>query len=169
MTSRVLVALASESDPSPDPPWPFHDLFVPSNPMQFVVVFAAFWALMSYVIAMIGGWTRLAEDYRANNAFEGKRWRFQSASMRLGTSYGNVLTVGAGPEGLSLEVFLLFRFGHPPLLIPWSDIQKLGEPSWFRGQVLVFSKAPDIKVRLSKSVVTRIESVRGSALPTAPG
>lgn len=168
MTVCALLVIASESAPPPDRLWSIDELLDPSDPQQFLLAFAVLWVLMSYVLAMIGGWARLAEDYRANSAFEGQRWRFQSASMRLGTGYSNVLTVGAGPEGMSLEVFLLFRIGHPPLLIPWSDIVKRGEPSWFKGQVLVFAKAPEIKVRFSKGLVKRIEAARGKELPAVP-
>ena len=34
----------------------------------------------------------------------------------------NYLTIGASRKGLYIAMLLPFRFRHPPLFIPWSDI-----------------------------------------------
>ena len=71
--------------------------------------------------------------------------------MRWGTNYGNCLTVGAGYQGLYLSVLFLFRSGHPPLLIPWSDISVRTEKGrWFSWTEFRFSRAPSIPLRVSE-------------------
>jgi hypothetical protein len=35
----------------------------------------------------------------------------------------NVLTLGVSQQGLYLASMFLFRFMHPPLLVPWSEIK----------------------------------------------
>jgi hypothetical protein len=36
--------------------------------------------------------------------------------------YNGALTVGVNAAGMYLAMLPLFRLGHPPLFIPWSDI-----------------------------------------------
>jgi hypothetical protein len=43
--------------------------------------------------------------------------------MRWLANYNNVLTIGACQQGLYLASMFLFRFMHPPLLVPWSEIK----------------------------------------------
>jgi len=38
---------------------------------------------------------------------------------------GGILNFWISPEGLYLKVNILFRPGHPPLLIPWPDVRVL--------------------------------------------
>lgn len=87
-------------------------------PLYFVVI----WLLVSAIISFVGGWTALAKRFRFTGEFEGARWKGQSGQMRLITSYHNCLTLGCSREGLYLAVMPLFRFRHPPLLIPWDEI-----------------------------------------------
>lgn len=42
--------------------------------------------------------------------------------MRWTASYNGCLIVGCCAEGLYLATMPLFRFRHPPLLIPWTEI-----------------------------------------------
>lgn len=51
-------------------------------------------------------------------------------------SYRGVLTIHATPIGLFLSVMVLFRLGHPPLLIPWSAVRDEGPPQGFLTQWL---------------------------------
>ena len=146
----------------------FEEIFDPTRPELFLVGFVVMWSLVSYLLSVIGGWSRLAEDYRSERPIEGRRWRFQSASMRFSTAYSNVLTIGASEAGLSLSVLFLFRLGHPPLFIPWSDLRKVGDGGFIMGQRLEISKAPTIALRLRNSLVDRIETARGRSIDQVP-
>ena len=95
-------------------------------PIVIAIVFAGFWCFVIFMMSLLGGWAALARNYRAVEIPEGKRFLFQSASMGS-VNYGSCLTVVVGSAGLYLKVFPLFRFGHPPLLIPWTDLHDLRE------------------------------------------
>lgn len=95
------------------------------NTLQFVefsFIFGAVWFVVCAVVSYVGGWATLASRYRCQSDFVGERWPFQNGWMRWTVHYGNCLTVGGNSEGLYLAVFTPFRFGHPPLLIPWGEI-----------------------------------------------
>ena len=56
----------------------------------------------------------------------------QSGTFGSWCHYNNILTVGYSETGLYLAVFFLFRVFHPPLLIPWSAIEKRTRSTyWF--------------------------------------
>ena len=42
--------------------------------------------------------------------------------MRFWSHYGGVVRVTAASDALYLSVVFLFRIGHPPLRIPWNEI-----------------------------------------------
>lgn len=82
----------------------------------------AVWLLVSAIISFIGGWTTLAKRFRSDSPFTGELVKNQSGNMRWIAGYGNCLTVGSNRAGLYLATKPLFRFRHPSLLIPWSEI-----------------------------------------------
>jgi hypothetical protein len=83
----------------------------------------ALWLLVSAVISYIGGWATLAKRFRFRPPFLGEKWSGQSGQMRWIAGYGNCLTLGCNQQGLYLAIMPLFRFRHPPLLIPWEEIK----------------------------------------------
>src|SRR3954466_7384369 len=89
------------------------------SPLYFV----ALWLFVSATISVIGGWTALAKRFRFSKArFTGPSWNGQSGQMRWIAGYHNCLTLGCNAQGLYLAIMPLFRFRHPPLLIPWEEI-----------------------------------------------
>jgi hypothetical protein len=94
--------------------------------LLFVAIFPIFWCAILLIISWTGGWRALAKKYSAVGEPEGKRFLFQS--VKLGYSnYGSCLTIIVSREGLYLRVFPIFRCGHPPLLIPWSEFSGVRE------------------------------------------
>jgi hypothetical protein len=91
----------------------------------FPLGFAAIWSSVCWLLAWIGGWQRLAHYYRCERSPNGQAiggfW-----AMLGPVSYRGTLTLQAAPEGLYLSIMVLFRPGHPPLLIPWSAIKRQG-------------------------------------------
>lgn len=92
-------------------------------------LFAAIWLGILFLVSRFGGWNRLYKCYKfplnAQKPFKVKK--FQSIQLGL-SNYNGVMTLSLYPEGLGMEVMILFRFGHPKILIPWRDI-KLKEKS----------------------------------------
>jgi hypothetical protein len=87
----------------------------------FTIYFLCLWCVLAATISVIGDWFALTKVYRTRAAFNGEKWKMQSGRMRWLANYNNVLTIGIGTQGLYLASMFLFRFMHPPLLIPWSD------------------------------------------------
>jgi hypothetical protein len=92
--------------------------------LAFLIFFPLLWAFVCFMISQIGGWSRLAKQYRATDLPGGKK--FSMASGRINrANYNSVLTIHATPNGFYLGVFILFRIGHPNLFIPWNAISNI--------------------------------------------
>jgi hypothetical protein len=86
---------------------------------------AAFLAILAAVLpfaAWFGGWRRLAEQFAAGPGARG-RILLGTATMRYATNYGHVIRLDCRTDGLVLSVVGLFRLAHPPLVIPWSQVE----------------------------------------------
>ena len=115
-----------------NPPWP-----PAPDPWFFVVGVVCgigFWCCVLAMVSYVGGWHSLAKTYRDEaTSFriaageEGRRFRWASLSMGpsyFPTNYGSCVNLVIDDHGIGLKVSLIFRFLHPPLLIPWSAIEK---------------------------------------------
>jgi len=108
--------------------------FANLHPWQFgalvIAYVAALMILAQWSISRVTGWHRLAEQFRFEGELPEKRWRWRSGRMRWTTRYGNCLNFGADERGLYMSVVSFFRPFHPPLFVPWSEIE-VGEKSLF--------------------------------------
>lgn len=137
----------------------FEEIF----PFLFPLFFIGMWIVVCFLLAIIGGWSRLAESYQAHAEFTGKKWYFQSGRLGL-TNYSSCLTIGSNYYGLYLAVFPLFRVGHPPLLIPWSDITTAEHKGWIFSYLdFTFAKAPSTKLRLLRKLGNMIMTMRSDS------
>lgn len=122
--------------------------------------------LVSAVISFIGGWTTLAKRFRLGQPFVGEKWRGQSAQMRWIAGYGNCLTLGCSPQGLYLAIMPLFRFRHPPLLIPWDEV-KISRARILFFQYVRFGLGRDLDVPLylRPRLADRLQRAAGNHWP----
>jgi len=161
----ILAAGASGGEGGPFPVWAFA--------AAFPLFFAGMWVATCFLIARLGGWSALAAAYAAAGPFEGRLWRFRSGALRRLSGYNGCLTVGAGKRGLYLAVMLLFRAGHPPLFVPWSDITVTTETDrlFFLKYSFVqfrFAHVPDVPLRLPEKLAREIAGALGMVPPGAP-
>jgi hypothetical protein len=82
-----------------------------------------------FLIAYLSGWRKLARHYRTFSSPPYNTAHWKSARIGLG-NYNKILSVGTDERGLYLTVFWLFKVGHPPLLIPWSEITMISTVQW---------------------------------------
>lgn len=103
------------------------------------VAFGLIWTAVSLLISLFSGWGQLAKYYRTDNIPAGKSlgnyWLLMGPA-----NYRGVTTIQPSSEGLYLSILLLFRLGHPPLLIPWRDIRvsgsvRSGQVNWITLEV----------------------------------
>ncbi len=131
----------------------------------FIPFFVGMWVSVCFLLSLIGGWRKLARRYRSPGAIEGTKWRNQSAELRgyFKSSYGNCLTVVANEAGLGVSILFLFRVGHPPLFIPWTEISVNQETRFFffKGVRLTFSSEPSVSIWILNRLAIKIQAAVG--------
>lgn len=132
----------------------------------FPMYFLTLWFLLGAVLSLIGGWFSLAQIYRTRVAFNGAKWRMQSGQMRWLVNYNNVLTIGANQQGLYLASMFLFRFMHPPLLVPWSEIKLRRNKGWvFEYVILTIGRELAIPLRIREKLAAKLRESAGNWWP----
>jgi hypothetical protein len=144
--------------------------FIDQHPSFFVAIFPvyflALWLLVGTIISLVGGWFSLSRIYRTRVPFNGTKWGGQSGQMRWLANYNNVLTLGANQEGLYLTCMFLFRFMHPPLLIPWSEIKVRTKKGWvFDYVIFTMGRELAIPLRIRVKLAERLRNEAGNGWP----
>jgi hypothetical protein len=96
----------------------------------FPLLFLVGWLAISAFLSRAGGWQDLAKRYASQAAIAGKRFWFTSlltGSSSFPVRYSSCLFVSVGRQGIRISPLFLFRFMHPPLVIPWSAIESVTE------------------------------------------
>lgn len=132
-----------------------------------ICVFPVLWCGVICLISRIGGWSNLAQHYALQGNFSGTLFRFQSGKLGSMGSYGNCLTFGANEDGLYLVPFFLFRPGHHPLLIPWSDIKVKETRTFlaFRQARLLTRQVPYTPITISVQLAEKLFRAAGREWP----
>ena len=143
---------------------------IDQHPSVFVAIFPIYflclWFLVAATISFVGGWFSLAKLYRTRVPFNGAKWRMQSGQMRWLANYNNVLTLGASPEGLYLASMFLFRFMHPPLLVPWSAIKVRRKKGWvFEYVIFTMGHELAISLRIREKLGAKLRESAGNCWP----
>src|ERR1043165_6724688 len=95
-------------------------------PLWFPLFFIGMWLFMSAFSAFISGWLFLARRFRAGSRPEGQKVTGQVKQMGV-LPENRVTHMIVSDSGLYLYASLLFRFLHPALFIPWSDVRLVRE------------------------------------------
>jgi hypothetical protein len=142
------------------------DLTTHNFPVILPISLMGLWLLISAVVSYIGGWFSLSRGFRAQDGFKGPKWKFQSGQMRWRTNYGSILTLGANQDGLYLAVMPLFRFMHPPLLVPWNEIKVRRSKGWlFEYVTFLMGHEASIPLKVLGKVASKLRHVAGSGWP----
>ena len=111
--------------------------------------FVGFWCAVAFALSFSGGWWRLARQYRSRQATDGNRYWFQSASVGR-AAYSGVLMFTVNPAGMRVSLFLPFRPAHPPIFVPWEDVDAKQVRRWWWNHVeLRFSRVQDVPFRIT--------------------
>jgi hypothetical protein len=119
------------------------------------------------IISRVSGWFVLARRFRLAGGFDGVSFGFQSGQMRWLANYGNCLTLGANQDGLYLATMFLFRFMHPPLLVPWSEIKVVRKKRWIFGEYVTFQMGRELAIplRITGGPADRLREAAGIHWP----
>lgn len=107
--------------------------FVLAAVLAFIVVFAGIWMLVLSILSAFSKWGMLGESYRVDEFPSDISWRRWISARMNGVMFNNMLWVGVSERGLYLKAgpSFFYKFKHPPLLIPWSDIQSASRKQEF--------------------------------------
>jgi hypothetical protein len=132
----------------------------------FPIYFLCLWLLVGTIISFVGGWFSLSRTYRTKVPFNGAKWRGQSGQMRWLTNYNRVLTLGTSQDGLYVACMFFFRFMHPPLLIPWSEIKVRRKKGWvFEYVVFTMGHELGIPLRIREKLGAKLRESAGNWWP----
>ena len=133
---------------------------------HFYVVFPIIWIAICIFLSRINGWHKLAQKYLRIDFVSGEKWRFRSAELRYSVGYNSCVNFVANREGLGISIFFVFRVGHPPLFIRWTDIEISKETRLFR-TLIRFTVGRDfpIPILVHKSLGHKIMEAAGQYLP----
>ena len=99
----------------------FHQFPPEAFVLVLVIGSVAFWCFLSFLLAFVSGWRRLAHSFGSDRPPSGKAFTWQTGIVGV-VSYNRCLNIHVAREGLFLSAASLFRVGHKPLLIPWTAI-----------------------------------------------
>lgn len=124
-------------------------------PLGFVLFFVGLWCLSMWGTSFLTGWHRLGrrfgkrtEPSRESPSIGGL---LLSIYMRYWTHYSGIVKITAADNALYLSINILFRCGHPPLEIPWSEIRIATRRVMLRNYVeLLLGRNAPIPLRLTE-------------------
>lgn len=134
--------------------------------------FIVLWCLNCLFSSSLSGWRRLAQHFRARAEYLGEtistvRYPF-SVCFRYWTDYSSILHIAADEDGLHLSAMFPFRPGHPPLLIPWREVEEQSvDGVWRSYVVLILGRTEQIPMRISKRLANDIRAARSETLSRA--
>ncbi|GEM_PF-4686481 len=129
----------------------------PFAPLLFPILIIP---VMLLVSAKLSGWQRLANCYPRNAEQEGIS--LGRSSIRLNWArYRNSVMLSVTEEGLVMQQVALFRLGHAPICIPWSQLVFEKEEGGFYGKAQRFQiQGPEpMSLLLQDKVVQRMQEV----------
>ena len=90
-----------------------------------LMILPMFWGVVIWLVGI--GWRRIAADYPAREwPEEGQDATWQNLDLGISNYYGSGLIFRVTDEGLYARAHWLYRLGHPPLFIPWDEIEEVG-------------------------------------------
>jgi hypothetical protein len=132
-----------------------------STPYAFAVFFVILWCCISFLIGVMSGWHMLAERFKKQSEPYGETRSagpfFYSVYTRYWSHYGNAIRITAAEDALYFSILFLFRVGHPPLSIPWSEIKLSRTKCFWRSYVvLTLGEQEQIPMRIPECMASKL-------------
>lgn len=116
--------------------------------------------IVLFVISRVSGWKTLADAFPEKHFHPDGVWSWQCLRFGSWCGYNNIVTVMANQEGLHLSLPFLFSRGHPPIFIPWQEMEITEEPVLFgllTAFRLGFPRFPACSIAISSRLFTELE------------
>ncbi len=129
------------------------------------LLFLGVWMGVCHLLALAGGWKRLAETYPPRIGVTGKRFAHSSGQMGFGVNYNGCLTFIASPSCLRVSIWFVFRPGHAPFCVPWGEITATARHGrFFPSVVLSFARQRQVELRIPRKLADEIAEASGRQL-----
>lgn len=118
----------------------FDSIILQKNPIGFLIFFLIIWFGVGTITAYTSGWRALATRFLSNikavpfsnNDYHRMASGVMGPKDSMMVNYRNCLILTYNPQGIHLQLYFLFRFLCPPLLIPWEQVYNVEEETyWF--------------------------------------
>lgn len=125
------------------------------------VIFIAFWCAICCLISLMTGWFSLGRRFKRQSEPYGETKTagpfFYTVYMRWWGHYSSIIRLTAASDALYASMLFPFRIGHPPLRIPWSEIQFGRAKFFFRTYiVLKLGSKEKIPMRISARMAGKL-------------
>jgi hypothetical protein len=136
----------------------------------YPVLLVGMWLFISFTMSRTSGWSDLARVHpEPKGMARTPVWSFwrSSVGMRaawlpLSSSYGGCVSIQVAATGLHLRMWPIFRFGHPPVFVPWADVETM---AWKRflifRSLVVHPRGVGTRIHLSGAPARAVEEVYG--------
>jgi len=131
------------------------------NWVFFLALGVGFMCFICFIISIMSGWFSLSRRFRTEDEPYGQIKSvgpfFYTVYMRFWGHYSSIIRMTAADDALYLSALFLFRVGHPPLCIPWKEIQ-IGRTKflWQRYVVLTLGDQERIPMRISERMARNL-------------
>jgi hypothetical protein len=121
----------------------------------------AFYLLFLLLDSRISGWFTLADRFRKISEPVGETRTGGSFAdtviLRRHGKFAVFIRLTAASDALYLSVFFLFRLGHPPLRVPWSEIAFSRNQYFLKDEiVLILGKQEQIPLLVSTGTAAKL-------------
>ena len=142
------------------------DTLPPYSPLLFALFFVAVWTLACFLISIVSGWFSLSQRFTMQAEPVGDTKSagpfFYSVYMRFLCNYSSVIRVTVAADALYLSVLFPFRIGHPPLRIPWEEIEmERSTFLWMKYIVLTLGREERIRLSIPAQMASHLGILGG--------
>jgi hypothetical protein len=147
---------------------PYFLLIVPT-------VIVGFFCLISYLSSVLCGWHKLAQRFTAQSPPYGETKTAgpfpYTVYTRFWAHYSSCIRMTAASDALYMSVLFFLRIGHPPLRIPWSEVQiSRTKYLWVRFVLLTLGNEERLPMRIPERMASKLglldRIANGSDIPS---
>lgn len=127
----------------------------------FPIFFISLWLFVCWILSHVGGWHRLSQSFTTTEKPDNQCLNL--ASIRVGfINYNHCTTLCFSSKGLFISVLRIFRVGHPPLLIPWYELNnpRIKQFLWKRFVIVDVGLPKIVSISLPESVYKQMNLMK---------
>ena len=131
------------------------DIIFVEKSLLFPLIFLGMWVFTCFTLSIFSEWRFLSKQYPCNGKFDGEKFSFRTMKIG-GVNYSYCVTFGVNRTELYLGIMFLFRIGHKPIKVPFSQMKGKKQEGAFFTYVILSINSVDIRIsqKLAERIVT---------------